>query len=194
MKVKVTGIDPALRNFGFAHGIYDTDTGEIEITNLVLAQTESADKKTSKVLRKNSDDLSRAHILHQAMQDETQGVTFAFIEVPVGSQSSRAMASYGVCIGVIASCPVPYFQLTPSEVKLIATGSKNASKEEMIQWATTKHPQANWLTRKSKGELVLMLDNEHLADAVAAIYAGVNGREFQQAIAMFTAMSPKAAA
>lgn len=194
MKVKVTGCDPALRNFGFAHAIYDTDTGAIEITNLVLAQTESADKKTSKVLRKNSDDLSRAHILHQAMQDETQGATFAFIEVPVGSQSSRAMASYGVCIGVIASCPIPYFQLTPSEVKLIATGSKNASKEEMIQWAVAKHPEANWLKRKSKGELVLMNDNEHLADAVAAIYAGVNGREFQQAIAMFATISSKASA
>lgn len=191
MKINVTGIDPALRNFGFAHGIYDTDTGAIEITKLVLAQTEAADKKTSKVLRKNSDDLSRAHILHRAMQDEAQGATFAFIEVPVGSQSSRAMASYGVCIGVIASCPVPYFQLNPTEVKLAATGSKFASKEEMIQWAVAKHPEANWLKRKNKGEWVLMNDNEHLADAVAAIYAGVSGLEFQQAIAMFGAISSK---
>lgn len=194
MKINVVGIDPALRNFGFAHGTYDTDTGEIEITNLVLAQTESMDKKTAKTVRKNSDDLARASILHSAMQEEAKKAVFAFIEVPVGSQSSRAMASYGVCVGVIASCPIPYFQLTPSEVKLIATGSKHASKEEMIMWATEKHPDANWLKRKSKGAMVLLNDNEHLADAVATIYAGVNGAEFQKAVAMFTAMSAKATA
>ena len=189
MKIAVIGVDPALRNMGFAHGIYDTETGEVEITNLVLAQTEATDKKTAKVLRKNSDDLARATILFEAMQNETKNSVFAFIEVPVGSQSSRAMASYGICVGVIASCPIPYFQLTPSEVKLIATGSKNASKEEMIVWATEKYPKANWLKRKLKGEMVLMNDNEHLADAVATIHAGINGSEFKQAIAMFSAIS-----
>jgi Holliday junction resolvasome RuvABC endonuclease subunit len=193
MKIKVIGIDPALRNMGFAHGTYDTVTGEVEIVNLVLTQTEAADKKTAKVLRKNSDDLARASILHEAMQKEAGEATFAFIEVPVGSQSSRAMASYGICVGIIASCPIPYFQLTPSEVKLIATGSKFASKEEMIAWASKTYPNANWLKRKSKGELVMMNDNEHLADAVAAIHAGVNGSEFRQAITMFAAMEKASA-
>lgn len=193
MKINVIGIDPALRNLGFAHCTYDTETKLVEVVNLVLAQTEATDKKTAKVLRKNSDDLARAKILFDAMQLEAKKAAFAFIEIPVGSQSSRAMASYGICVGVIASCPIPYFQLTPSEVKLIATGSKNASKEEMIKWAVNLYPKANWLKRKLKGEIVLMNDNEHLADAVAAVHAGVNGAEFKQAVAMFSAMAAKVA-
>ena len=185
MKIAIVGGDPSLTNFGFAHATYDTDTGEIDIVDLVLAETAPASKATAKVLRKNSDDLSRAKILYDAFQKETSKAVFAFIEVPVGSQSARAMASYGVCMAIIASCPVPFFQLNPTEVKLAATGSKHASKEEMINWATQAYPNANWLKRTVKGKVEYLNKNEHLADAVGAIYAGVAGAEFKQAVAMF---------
>ena len=179
MKIKIVGVDPALRNFGFAHALVDIDTGEVEITKLVLATTE-ADKKSAKVVRKNSDDLNRAQILHDALVNECKDATYAFVEVPVGSQSARAMASYGICVGVLTACPVPMIQLTPYEVKIAATGDKQAAKEEMIEWATALHPDANWLLRAGKP----ILANEHLADAVAAVYAGLNTLQFKQAVAM----------
>lgn len=184
MKIEVVGIDPSLRNFGFAHGVLDLDTMEIEVNKLVLAETAGADKKTAKVVRKNSDDLDRAQILHKAIQEQCKGKRLAFVEVPVGSQSARAMASYGICVGVLASCPIPMIQLTPTEVKLAMTGDKNATKDDMIAAAHAAHPNANWLTRKLKGEIQLVDKNEHLADATAAIYAGVLSDQFQQVTAI----------
>jgi hypothetical protein len=98
------------------------------------------------------------------------------------------MASYGICIGVLAACPVPMIQLTPTEVKLAMTGEKTATKEEMIAAAMKAHPYAKWMTRKYKGELGLLASNEHLADAVGAITAGIVTNEFKGMIAMMRSL------
>lgn len=187
--VNVVGIDPSLNNFGFARGTVNLDSYEVEIENLHLAQPDKADKVTKKVVRKNSDDLRRARHLHKALQEQTKGAHLAIVEVPVGSQSARAMASYGICVGVLASCGIPMIEVTPSEVKLIAVGSKTASKQDMINWAGQMYPDANWLTRKLKGKTVMTNSNEHLADAVAAIHAGVITEQFGMATTMMRSMA-----
>ncbi|WP_413464077.1 hypothetical protein [Cupriavidus metallidurans] len=187
MKLKVVGIDPSLKNFGFAIGTIDVETLAVEVQGLVLAKTEP-DKKSAKVVRKNSDDLERARILHTALQEHCRDADLAIAEVPVGSQSARAMASYGVCVGVLSSCPIPLIQVTAFEVKLAGFGNKYATKEEMIGWATQAYPVAPWLTVKRAGKLEFTAANEHLADAVAAIHAGIKTDQFQQVLAMHRAM------
>jgi Holliday junction resolvasome RuvABC endonuclease subunit len=188
MKIKIIGIDPAIRNFGMAIAMLDLQTLTYEIENLILLET---GKETGKVVRQNSDDLRRARVLAKGMVAACQGVTLAFAEVPVGSQSARAMASYGMCVGVLAACPVPLIEVTPSEVKLAAVGHKQAAKEEMIEWAVAKFPKAQWLYRKLKGSMVPMNDNEHLADAVASIEAGIRTQQFEQVRSMWLRVMPE---
>lgn len=187
-KLKVIGIDPSLRNMGFCKAVIDLETGEITVTDVILVETE-ANKKMAKVVRKNCDDLDRAQLLHDAIVKECKGHALAFVEVPVGSQSARAMASYGICIGVLAACPIPMIQVTPSEVKLAATGSKFAAKQEMIDWAFAKFPDVKWLTTNRGGKKVPTLNNEHLADACAAIHAGVLTAQYQQASRMMSVLA-----
>lgn len=176
--IQVLGIDPALRNFGFCSALVNAETDEIvKVSKLRLAKSED---EAGKKVRRNSDDLRRAKILHDALQEEAEMNFIAFAEVPVGSQSSRAMASYGVCIGVLASCPIGLIEVTPSEVKMASVGTKTATKQEMIDWAVNKFPDAPWLKRKLKGEEVLKNENEHLADALAAINAGLKSSQWKQ--------------
>jgi Holliday junction resolvasome RuvABC endonuclease subunit len=182
MKIKILGIDPSMNNLGLANATLDLDTLSIHIDNLSLPQTTSENGKT---VRKNSDDIRRARILYEGMVSACEGVSFAIAEVPVGSQSSRAMASYGICCGILAACPIPLIQVTPMEVKLAAIGEKNAAKDEMIEWAMKKYPYANWSMRKSKGVMVPKNENEHLADAIAAIHAGIKTDQFKQMVSMF---------
>lgn len=183
MQVKVLGVDPSLRNFGLVNATLDLDTMEFVVDKMHLAKSES-DAKAKKVVRKNSDDLDRASILTEAFHEACKDAQFAFVEVPVGSQSARAMASYGICIGVLAGCPIPMIQVTPTEVKVAGTKCKTATKQEMIEAAVEAHPEAKWLTRKLKGNLELIDANEHLADAVFAIQAGIATNEFKTAISM----------
>lgn len=179
--IKVVGFDPSLNNFGLAQATLALDDLSIRVDRLILPQTES---EGGKQVRKNSDDLRRATVLHAAMVEACEGASFAIAEVPVGSQSARAMASYGICVGVLAGCPIPLIQVSPSEVKLVATGYKNATKDEMIEWAMSKYPYANWIMRKSNGVMKPTAANEHLADAVAAIEAGIKTQQFKQAISI----------
>lgn len=180
-QIEVVGMDPSLRNFGIVKATIDLDTLEVKAYKMDLVKSENGVKKT-KTVRKNSDDLDRAKHIQEAMMEACKGAAFAFVEVPVGSQSARAMASYGICIGVLSSCPIPMIQLTPTEVKLAGTGIKTATKDEMIDAAREWQPDAPWLTVKRKGKQELIADNEHLADACFAIKAGMATDEFQSVL------------
>lgn len=186
MKLKFVSFDPSLSNLGVAFMTYDTDTQALELESIKLVHTEPTKQKT---LRKNSDDLDRCRLLHLGMAEACKGRAMAFAEVPHGSQSARAMMSYGACLMLLASCPIPLIQVSESEAKMAAHGRKSATKREMIEWATERYPYANWLTRTVKGKTSYIDANEHPADACAAALAGINTDQFKQATAMFSALS-----
>lgn len=181
MKIKVCGQDPSLRNWGIASGIYDTETGLLKIHNVDVINPVLP---KGKQVRQNSLDLESAKQLCNAAVKAAMGAQAIFVEVPVGSQSARAMASYGICVGVLGALRatgVPFFEVTPTEVKVAGPGYANASKKDMIQWAMGKHPEANWPMYMEHGKQVLSeAKAEHMADATAAIYAGIACNSFQQ--------------
>lgn len=139
---------------------------------------------TGKQVRQNSLDLESAKQLCAAALAAAEGADAIFVEVPVGSQSARAMASYGICVGILGALRatgIPFFEVSPNEVKLSTVGKKTATKQEMIEWAMNAHPEANWPTYNRQGKLqVSEAKAEHMADATAAIYAGIATNEFQQ--------------
>lgn len=179
--ITVMGFDPSFRNFGMAKGSLNLVTGDFDLQELCLSETQASANKKS--VRVNSDDLERARKQSNALQDFNEGVDLMMVEIPVGSQSARAMASYGISIGILSMLDTPMIQVTPAEVKMV-TGHKNASKAQMIEWATSHYPDAPWLKQKRKGKYEYIGKNEHLADAVAAIHAGVLTDQFKQARAL----------
>ena len=195
--IRINGMDPSLSNFGIAEAILDLDTLAFTVVGLRVIQTEpEQDKAKRKVVRKNSDDLSRARLLHKGATDAAKECQLAFIEVPHGSQSAASMKGYGVCIGIIAAIDavVPIVQVTPTEVKVAATGIKTATKEEMIEAMMAEFPDAPWPMQKKKGVMVPIVgEAEHLADAIGAIKAGLKTDEFRQTLAMMRRFAAAAA-
>lgn len=185
MQIQVCGLDPSLRNWGVSKGYYDTETKMIHIKEVSVIQPILP---TGKQVRQNSLDLESAKQLSMATLRAVDGAQAIFAEVPVGSQSARAMASYGICVGVLGALRasgIPFFEVTPTEVKIAGAGYKNATKQDMIQWAMTAHPEANWPTYSQHGKaLVSEAKAEHMADATGAIYAGIASNQFQQ-LALF---------
>lgn len=186
MKVKLAGIDISLRNLGIAKMTLDTDSMSLSVDDLVLVQTQPADKATKKAMRQNCIDLDAARDLFEGLQEHLPDMTFAVAEVPVGSQSARAMASYGICVGVLSGCPIPLIAVSPTEVKKAGFGVASATKEEMIEWAVAQYPDAPWHRVKKTG--ALLGKNEHLADAVAAVHAGLKTPELMTAIKMLASV------
>lgn len=186
--IKVVGQDPSLRNWGLATGYYNLITRQLSLTNVQVTQPTLSKHKQ---VRQNSLDLESARQLCESALQATTGAQAVFVEVPVGSQSARAMASYGICCGLLGAMRaigVPFFEVTPSEVKLASVGKVTATKREMIHWAMAKHPEANWPVYKEHGKQVVSEARaEHMADAVAAIYAGLAGNSFQQLLPFMAA-------
>ena len=181
--IKVVGLDPSLRNWGIAEGSIDISTLGIDISNLT---TVCPTLPTGKQTRQNSLDIESAKQLYERTLKACREASVIFVEVPVGSQSARAMASYGICVGILGGLRgsgINFIEVTPTEVKLAATNNKNASKTDMINAMGNKHPDAPWPTKIEKGQLSLVTTKaEHMADAIASIYAGIKTNTFQQLI------------
>ena len=181
MKLRLCGMDPSLRNWGLAVGTLDLETKKLMVEHVDVTCPVFS---TGKQVRQNSKDLESAFQLYKGAIAAAKGAHAVFVEVPVGSQSARAMASYGICVGVLGALRangIPFFEVTATEVKLAGPGIKEASKKQMIEWAMAAHPEANWSTYRQNGkDLVSEAKAEHQADAVAAIYAGMTSNAFQQ--------------
>ena len=188
MLLKVVGFDPSLRNWGVACGTYDIVTQELKIKTVSVIQPVLP---TGKQVRQNSEDLEAAAQLCAGALAYAKEAQVIFVEVPVGSQSARAMASYGICVGVLGALRAtgtPFFEVTPTEVKMATVGKKTASKAEMIQWATTEQHQATWPYYMEKGQQLLsQAKAEHMADAIGAIVAGLQTNPFKQAVPLLQA-------
>lgn len=169
----VVGIDMAFANMGLARARIDGDV--VTGLDLELVTTVSVD---TKVVRKSSNELRRAAELVGALRAFCAGADFAIAEVPSGSQSAGAARALGIAVGVLASCPIPVLEVSQREVKLASVGKTTATKPEVIAWAVGRWPGLPWLRVKRKGVLVLTASNEHLADAMATVVAGVNTAEY----------------
>lgn len=175
MKIQVLGMDPSLRNWGLALGELDLTNGVFEKLQLKLVQPK---EETSKQVRKNSKDLELAQLLVEGISPWTNQAQVIFVETPVGSQSARAMASYGVCVGILGAMRATgrhIIEVTATEVKLAIAGKKDAKKNHMITSAIRLYPEAKWPMYQGKPAGTC----EHLADAVGTIHAGVKTPVFK---------------
>jgi len=196
MKIHGIGIDAAFSNMGFAPVLIDLDKlpGLDAISCEALNLTKTA-KEQGKAVRVSSDRLRRAQELHEALLASCDGVQVAFVEIPSGTQSATAAFSLGIAVGVLAGCPIPIIEVSPMEVKAAVAGKKvvkGASKAEIIDWAEKQWPQAPWKRAphqgRSKGKVLpagrLTADNEHLADALASVAAGIQTPAFKQLLSI----------
>ncbi len=189
--VRMLGVDPSKTNFGMARLLINIEGKPFieRVERLVLIKTEpDKDKK----VRKASSDLARARDIVEAFHDEADGCICIGSEVPSGGKSASAVHSFGMVIGILASAPVPVMEVTPREVKMATVGRAGAAKEDMIEWAMSRFPDAGdgdpdhgWRYAKSgktKGQPTA--DNEHLADAVCVGAATILTPQFLQTIYM----------
>lgn len=193
MKIRVVAQDPSMNNWGLVAANIDLEKEcEIKILDMLVITNIKKDIKTNKSVRRSVLDLERTRDLNTAIAAfiEEHKPHFTMVETPHGSQSASAMKGYGICLGILGAIRVPMIALTEQECKIHALGRKSVTKQEMIGWAMSRFPNAKWKMRKSKGELVSVDGyNEHLADACAALEAGMYTDQFINAVEMAKTMS-----
>lgn len=181
MIIEAIAIDMAFANMGLARVRIAIESSKLVVHGVDLALV-STEREAHKVVRKSSDDLRRAQTLHVNLKRYSAGAQIAFAEVPSGSQSASAARALGIAVGVLASCPVPIIEVSPMEVKRLfdPKGKRKVPKTEIIAWAIKEWPNLPWIKHAGK----ITLANEHLADAMAVVMAGIATPEFQRMTAI----------
>lgn len=196
MLIRLLGIDPSMSNTGYAVADYIIGAEKpIDIIKVGLIETEPGGNKK---VRKSSDDLRRARDLHTGLMDVIQkyDIRIATAEIPSGAQSARASLSNGMCVGFLASLPIPIIEVSPTEVKLASAGTKTADKEDIVRWAVNMAPAApGWpVSNRANdweiacGDKWIVKKAEHPADACAAIAAAAKTEQFKQLIGMIQSL------
>lgn len=169
-------MDPSLNNWGLAFATLYLDDLTIEVDKLVTVHPDPS--KLSKSERKSTKDIERTTSLFNNLLPHLKNVDIVIAETPIGGRDAKAAFGYSVCvtlIGVLNSIGLEneVIEVSPFDVKQVV--KKEATKDEMISWATKQHPEADWKYRIVKGNKVLVKkEAEHVSDAIAAIYAAAS--------------------
>ncbi|PZR92049.1 MAG: hypothetical protein DI537_14585 [Stutzerimonas stutzeri] len=184
-RILVAGLDGSFAHFGVATAWLDLETLELEPMEFKVIHTEKSKIKT---VRSSSDNLRRAVELKEGVHAKLVGVTTAFHEVPSGGQDYNAVLGFGIVIGIYAGLPVPAIEVSPGEAKMAAIGTRTGGKEDMKAWAQATYPNAPWFRHERNGKGYAKGDltnaNEHVADAMAIIGAGIKTPSFKQTLAI----------
>lgn len=170
-------MDPSFSNWGLAAMAYDLQLKTLTLAKLDVAKPPSDD---SKQVRQSSKDLTRAEYLIEYVKGYLNFVDVICVEVPHGSQNARASLGAGVCLGVLAGLKQitdkPIICVNAGETRKIITGKTSATKQQAIDWATGLYPGTLWPMHGGK---LNAGKAEHMADAIAAIHAGMKTETFK---------------
>ena len=185
MKIPIVGMDPSMTHWGIAEGQLCLTEGILDSLRLSVVKPE---KMRGKQVRVNSEDMFVSEQLAIRAIEAAKKAKAVFVECPVGSQSARAMASYGMCVGIlgaIRAAGIPLIEVTAAEAKLALTGDRNATKQNMIDEALRLYPDVEFPNQRGR----ITNDAEHVADAIGAIHAGANTSQFQNLIRLLRSVT-----
>lgn len=162
--MKILAIDIALNNIGLVKATFN---GSLFIDEVGIIQNKTKKQKNQK---QNHYDVDTCKHIFYSIHYWLNDVDTIMVELPHGSQSSRAMVSYAVSmaiVGYISTIIPTVYYISPLEVKR-HVGSNTASKNDVIAYVNDLFP--NTLPpHKNKAE--------HIADALVTLLVGLK-REF----------------
>lgn len=170
--INILGLDPSFRNWGWSVATL-SNTLSIQDCGVITSAPSKED------IPQNKKDIESCLQLYPGLLALTKKADIICIEAPHGSQSSRAMVSYGVCMAYIAAIT----HLNPNVVLVSANdvkrvvGLKNATKHDVIDWVKKTHLEAVIPTQLNRAE--------HICDSIAAIHAAMQTNQFKELLCKF---------
>lgn len=165
--MKFISVDPSLSNTAVVIG--EINESSIVPFDYVLLKTSPAKKGEPKI--KSIVDRSK-YILNSVQEIiEKENPSICFAELPTGAQSASAAVGVGVSCCIIAMLCDNTITVTASDVKVNATGNKNATKKEIISYCENKYPDFPF--KRKKDGSILEGEMEHVADSIAIAEAGL---------------------
>lgn len=205
--ISIIGVDPSTSHFGMVYGWYEINSQEFIPLHYTVLEPPDGLYDEFPPKGKNSQrttivEFEKNCALSQLIKDFfiRHKPQVVITEVPSGAKGMYATSKLYAAIGMVCGCFTfpsstqdwKIIGVTPQEVKSAATdGLDNyASKFQVMKWAFQNYPCVEWVHAPKDFEEVGKVDaylvcreaedfNEHMADALAAVKAGVNTRAFK---------------
>jgi crossover junction endodeoxyribonuclease RuvC len=162
----LAGVDPGFANLGYT--LYDSQEDKILSSGVIRTK-----KDQSKRAREDNADRF-AYLLQEFSTVMPSEIDFLFVEGMSQPRDSRAAWKLALGWGVVlAWCyqnNIPLIQITPTDIKYGVTGSRTASKQEVIRHIRKRRKDVTWPKATTK--------HEHVADAVGALLVGMKDPRF----------------
>lgn len=193
------GLDPGLAFTGFAIATVQGRSDTIESVRAIGLLQSEVDQTAA---TKSHDRYARARTVHAQLQSIALSykIDAVAIEHPFLSRVNQyANLAAGMILGGIAALDLPTILVWPHQVKA-ATGSKKATKRDVIAWAlrATEPHRIPWPISIVPNGLGIEYNDEqvaafaeHPADALAAIQAGIRTKEWLTAEDRPRALAPR---
>jgi len=169
----VLGIDPGLATCGLAAVDLQPPSLAKRPDVLVRAWVVRTEKSARKLDVRAADDHSRRARELAAEVATAIGIhrpLAVAIEAPSWPRNAATAAKIGIAFGAIYALAqehrLPLVQASPQDIKRAVTGSKTASKDEVIAAIEARFPDIEWPTQTTLWE--------HAADAVGAVVANLD--------------------
>ena len=177
-RIRITGLDLTLSNMGWCRCFWSEQDG-LCIEDAGLTQTKKVDKAQRKLVSVQEDLFARAMTMKTALDSVIADADIVMSEVPTGAaQSPSAIWSFGITVGLLTSVP-RLIRVLPDAAKNAALGRKTGTKKEMIEWAVKQYPDTPWIKDRGRPNGRITNDNEHIADAIGVVHAGLLTQRFQ---------------
>lgn len=169
--LKIVGLDPSFRNWGVAVCSLSSDF------HLTVDKVHTiATVADPSIKLKSMDDINCANALYFELRELLDQADVVVAEVPTGSQTASGMKGHGICLGLLGMIQSHHHlvQVSPYDIKNLLGGS--ATKQQVIAYVHNLHPEA---LPKDKRTGQPLMKGEHVADAIASIYAAARTPEFK---------------
>ena len=171
---RVMAVDAAFTHVGVAVVELGVRRQDDRVLACVCVKTEKSAARRN--IRVADDDAERCIVIYKALEETAAeyGVAALVAELPGGSQSARSAKTLGMATAILAcfsqASGLPSVWTTPDKGKLAFTGTKTASKDDMINKACSLWGPTLPFKRDGKGRIIKD-SAEHVADALAAFEA-----------------------
>ena len=186
MTTNILCLDLALTNTGYVVAAVQDDKDNIIEVGTIRTPASSAKQAKATKQTVGEMDWGRSNKLAQELHNVIlrQNIKHVYVECPTGgsksSRAAKAMAlAKGTAAAVCSTQQLPATLFTPQHAKRAATGSPNATKDEVKTAILKEFSYYDGWIRNTKGKLV-QGQNEHIFDACSVLMSARRTKSYKE--------------
>ncbi|TXH57453.1 MAG: hypothetical protein E6Q97_04430 [Desulfurellales bacterium] len=174
------GLDIAFVNTGVV-SVHVDENNQVLLNSCYVIETEK--NQTSEKVSSTLDNVRRAQIIHEGLRETLDEVRPVAVIVESMSWPRNAASAIKMAMAWGAIAPLlknyPVIEVSPQDIKLLATGKRSATKQEVERGVLNLLPSSAWARDVVETHVQKASLREHCYDALGAVLAAQRTEKYR---------------